>query len=161
MTESDVDMTKGSNEDFYTVDELAKKQGLINCYQMQVDDNNECFPVNLGKYPDVPLPVNHVIKYKKHMLHVVTYVLTEQEVKDKLFKIVGVNVFRNNSKNSMCSLDLVKNEEQGNYQLLFNDHKKNTTDVIENIEKFPGKTKVLNYVIDKVFEDPVKSIIAK
>ena len=144
-----------SDKDFVTIDQMADNQKLINCYQMQVDDNNECFPVQLGWYPDVPLPVNHVLKYKKYMLHVVTYVLTEDEVQNKLFKIVGVNIFRGNRKNSMCSLDFVKNEEQSNYQLLFNDHKNNTTKVVENVEKFPGKAKVLEYVLNKVFENPV------
>lgn len=155
------DLVEGNDQDFYTVDQLADDQGLINCYQMQVDDNNDCNPVNLGKYPDVPLPVNKIIKYKKYMLHVVTYVLTEDEVKNKLFKIVGVNVFRANRKNSLCSLDLVKNESMGNYQLLFNDHRNNTTQVVENIEKFPGKTKVLDYIIKKAFDDPVKSYLVK
>jgi len=148
-----------SEEDFHTVDELANNQKLINCYQIQVDENNTCNVVHLGMYPDVPLPVNKIINYKKHNLHVVTYVLTEDEVKDKLFKIVGVNVFRQNRKSSLCSLDLVMNEEKGNYQLLFNDHKKNITKVVENLEKFPGKDNVLEYIINKAFEDPVKQIL--
>lgn len=149
------------DEEFHTVDELANNQKLINCYQIQVDEDNKCKPVHLGMYPDVPLPVNQIIKYKKYNLHVVTYVLTEEEVKDKLFKIVGVNVFRQNRKTSLCSLDLVMNEEKGNYQLLFNDHKKNTTKVVENLEKFPGKDKVLGYVINKAFENPVKQILVR
>lgn len=149
------------DDEFHTVDELANNQKLINCYQIQVDENNLCKPVHLGMYPDVPLPVNQIIKYKKHSLHLVTYVLTEEEVKDKLFKIVGVNVFRQNRKSSLCSLDLVMNEEKGNYQLLFNDHKKNTTKVVENLEKFPGKDKVLAYVLNKAFEDPVKAILVR
>lgn len=154
-------LNDNSDNDFVTIDQMTDNQKLINCYQMQVDDNNECFPVQLGWYPDVPLPVNHVLKYKKYMLHVVTYILTEDEVRNKLFKIVGVNVFRVNRKNSLCSLDFVKNEEQSNYQLLFNDHKKSTTKVVENIEKFPGKERILEYVLNKVFENPVKSILTK
>jgi hypothetical protein len=154
-------MDDNSDEDFVTINQMADNQKLVNCYQMQVDDNNECFPVQLGWYPDVPLPVNRIIKYKKYMLHLVTYVLTEDEIQNKLFKIVGVNVFRANRKNSLCSLDFVKNEEQSNYQLLFNDHKNNTTKVVENVEKFPGKDRVLEYVFNKVFETPVKSILIK
>jgi len=151
----------GEPDEFVTVDQLADGQNLIDCYQMQVDKNNECHPVHLGKYPDVPLPVNHVIKYKKYILHYVTYVLTDDEVKNKLFKIIGVNVFRQNRRTSMCSLDLVKTDETGKYQLLFNDHRNNKTLVVENLEKFPGRYKALAYIINKSFEDPLKSVIAK
>lgn len=148
-------------EEFETVDQLADKQQLINCYQMQVDKDNECHPVLLGRYPDVPLPVNHVLKYKKYLLHYVTYVLTEDEVQDKLFKIIGVNVFRQNRKSSMCSLDLIKNDESGKYQLIFNDHRSNKTSLVENLETFPGKDKALAYVINKSFEEPLKSILLR
>ena len=150
-----------NNDEFYTVDDLANNQNLINCYQMQVDENNQCKPVHLGLYPDVPLPVNQIIKYKNHNLHVVTYVLTEEEIKNKLFKIVGVNVFTYNGKNSLCSLDLVMNEEKGNFQVLFNDHINNTTKVVENLEKFPEKDNVLAYIINKAFEDPIKAILVE
>jgi hypothetical protein len=136
---------------------------------MQVDDSDNCTPVFLGSYPDVPLPVHKILQYKQYNLHVVTYILTEQEIADKLFKIVGVNVFRNNDKNSICSLDLVMIDEnnilsgsiakQSKYQLIFNDHIKNTSDVVENLEKFPGKDKVLEYIIIKSFENPVKAFL--
>jgi len=150
-----------SEEEFDTVDDLAKTQQLISCYQMQVDDDNNCSPVYLGRYPDVPLPVNKIINYNNYKLHVVTYVITEDEVKNKLYKIVGVNVFKEGKRNSMCSLDLVLNHEKGNYQLLFNDHRNNTTDIVETLEKFPGKDKILEYVITKAFDDPVKSVLLK
>lgn len=159
--ENNKDLIKEKEEidEFETVDKLADQQNLIDCYQMQVDKNNECHPVHLGKYPDVPLPVNHVLKYKKYNLHYVTYVLTKDEVENKLFKIIGVNVFRQNRKASMCSLDLVKDGESGRYQLLFNDHKNNKTLVVENLEKFPGKDKALSYILSKSFEDPLKSVL--
>lgn len=164
-TGTNVDTEKDMDE-FETVEQLALKQNLIDCYQMQVDKNNECHPVHLGKYPDVPLPVNHIIKYKKYILHYVTYVLTDEEIKNKLFKIIGVNVFRQNRNSSMCSLDLVKNgdskdNEVGKYQLLFNDHKNNKSIVVENLEKFPGKDKALAYIINKTFEDPLKSVLVR
>lgn len=149
-----------SEEKFSTVDELANSQNLIACYQMQVDNNGVCAPVYLGRYPDVPLPVNKALKFGDHQLHIVTYVLTEDEVKNKLYKIVGVNVFENNKRNSKCSLDLIMNDEKGTYQLLFNDHHNNTSHVVENLEKFPDKKHVLDYVITKAFsEEPLKSIL--
>lgn len=165
MNSGEVEPYDGSIEDrgeeYETVDNLADKQKLINCYQMQIDDNNECTPVYLGRYPDVPLPVNHTMRYKKYVLHYVTYVLTEEEIQNRLFKIVGVNVFRQNRKSSMCSLDLVKGSETGGYELLFNDHKNNKTTVVEKIEKFPGKDKVLEYIIKKTFEEPVKTVLIR
>lgn len=147
-----------AHDEFGTVDDLTNKN-FVDCYQMQVDEENNCTPIHLGKYPDVALPVHKIINYKKYLLHVVTYLLTQEEVDNKLYKIVGVNVFRRNRKSSICSLDLVKNGDESGYQLLFCDHRKNTVDVVENIEKFPGKDKVLGYVIQKAFEDPVKSIL--
>jgi hypothetical protein len=151
-----------SEDTFLTVDDLTKSQNLIPCYQMQVNDNNVCSPAYLGMYPDVPLVVSKIINYNNHNLHVVTYVLTKEEIENKLYKIVGVNIFKENKRNSLYSLDLVMNEdENGQYQLLFNDHKKNTTTVVENLEKFPGKDKILDYIIKKTFEDPLKSILIK
>jgi hypothetical protein len=151
-----------SDQEFDTVDKLADNQKLIKIYQMQVDDSNQCKPVELGMYPDIPLPVNKIINYKRYDLHVVTYILTEDEIKRKLYKIVGVNVFRRGRKSSMCSLDLVMSDEvKGEYQLLFNDHKNNTTAIVEKLDKFPGKDKVMEYIINKSFEGPIKKIIAK
>lgn len=143
--------------EYGTVDKVAENQNLIDCYQIQVDKDNNCSPVYLGKYPDVPLPVHKIFKLKKYRLHLVTYVLTEDEIENKLFKIVGVNVFRQNRNNSICSLDLVLSSDKKSYQLLFNDHVTNESKVVENIEKFPGKDDVLEYITIKAFEDPVKS----
>jgi hypothetical protein len=152
-----IDDVDNNAQEFLTVDQLADNQSLINCYQMQLDENNICRPVYLGKYPDIPLPVNKVMKYKKYLLYVVTYVLSEQEIADKLFKIVGVNVIRQNRKSSIYSLDLVMNDELKNYQLLFNDHVANKTVVVENIEKLPEKDQILEYILQKSFEEPLKS----
>lgn len=152
-------MMKKNAEEFQTVNELADEQKLIDCYQIQIKDD-KCISVFLGKYPDVPLPVHKIIKYNKYMLHIVTYILTKDEVDMGLLKIVGVNVFRQNCKNSMCSLDLVMNKEENKYQLIFSDHKKNTFEVIEKLEKIPDNDKIIEYIIHKAFEDPIKSLIA-
>jgi hypothetical protein len=148
-------------EEFKTVDDLANQQNFIDCYQIQVDDNNNCTPVHLGKYPDVPLPVNKVIKYKEYLLHIVTYVLTKEEIDNNIYKIVGVNVFKKNTKNSICSLDLSMNPVDNMFELVFSDHIKNKFSVIEKIEKFPGKDNVLEYIITKTFEEPIISILLK
>lgn len=145
------------NTDYKTVEEIADEQKLIKCYQIQVDDNGECKPVYLGLYPEIPLPVNKIIQRKKYNLHVVTYVLTEEEINKGLYKIVGVNVFRRGRKDSLYSLDLIFEPNIRQYQLIFNDHRKQTTAVVENVEKFPGKDNVLEYIILKSFEEPLKS----
>lgn len=149
-------------EEFKSVEQLT--QHLYDCYQIQVDDEGNCQPVLLGRYHEIPLPINKVIKYKKYLLHVVTYILTQEEVDNKLYKIVGVNVIRQNRKNSICSLDLTFNVDQNRYELLFCDHKKDPNDptavqLVEVLPKFPGKDKVMQYIINKAFDDPVKSVL--
>lgn len=156
-----IDNDVNETNEYGTIDQVAKNQNLIDCYQMQVDKENKCSPVYLGKYPDVPLPVHRILKYKKYKLHLVTYVLTEDEIENKLFKIVGVNVFRQNRKNSLCSLDLVLNPDRNGYQLLFNDHLTNGSSIVENLEKIPDENNMLEYITTKAFEDPVKSILLK
>lgn len=152
-------MTDSKKETFSTVDELANKQKFVDCYQMQVDNNNNCEPVHLGKYIDVPLPVNKIINYKNYDMHVVTYVLTKDEIENKIYKIVGVNLFKKGDKSSLCSLDFAKDPDKNNYNLIYSDHKKNTYEVVEKVDKFPGKDKVLEYIITKSFENPIKSIL--
>ena len=53
------------------------------------------------------------------------------------------------------------NDKSKNYQIILNDHNKQTTDVIENIEKFPGRDKVIEYIIRKSFEESVISRLLK
>ena|SRR5579872_2501340 len=153
MTNREVTITNTDNT-FVSVDDLADKQQLIKCYQMQVDSNNVCRPVLLGSYPDVPFPVNEKIPLKKSILYTVTYVLTEKEINDKLFKIVGAVVFNKNENNSLYSVDLVANEDQKSYQLILNNHTSKSSKVIENVEKFPDRDKVFEYVLNKTFEEP-------
>lgn len=148
-----------SDEGFATIDTLASEQKMINCYQMQADDNNRCNAIFLGKYQEVPLPINKIIEYNNHVLNVVTYILTDEDLNNKIYKIVGVYVFRKNEKDSLCSLDLCLNDKKDCYVLMFNDHEKNTSRVVKKLEKFPGRDNVLEYIISKSFEDPLKSIL--
>lgn len=157
IKDQNVDVNDQDLNEYDAVEKVADNQNLIDCYQIQVDNDNNCSPVYLGKYPEVPLPVHQIFKFKKYRLHVVTYVLTDDEIENNIFKIVGVNVFRQNRKNSLCSLDLALNPDKNGYQLLFNDHATNESNIVEKIEKFPGKDLILEYIINKAFEDPVKS----
>lgn len=137
--------------DYQTIDELTNNK-LVKCYQMQINENLECMPVYLGEYPDVPLPVNKSIKINNHVAYIVTYVLTEQEILDKLYKLVGVNIFTEDNKNSLCSVDLIYNFDIQKYQTIFNDHKLNTTTVIDTLSERLNKSQVLELVIKKTFE---------
>ena len=96
-----------------------------------------------------------------NLLNVFNVILTEKEIKNKLFKILGVNVFRRNRKSSMCSLDIVKDGVTEKYQLVFSDHKNKKSIIVENLDKFPDKEKALAFVINKSFEEPLKSILIK
>ena len=145
--------------EFQTVDEIANNQKLIKVYQIQVNDANEGIPVLLGMYPDVPVPINKILNYKNYNLHIVTYIMTESEIKDKIYKIIGINIFKQGNKSSLCSLDLTYNPDTKQFELVFSDHNKKTTYVVEKVEKFPGKDKVIEYILEKIFEDPIKSII--
>jgi hypothetical protein len=153
--------TSESNDDFQTVESMVESNKLIECYQIQVDESNVCKAVLLGAYPEIPMPVNKIIQYNNYNLHVVTYILSKEEIDNGLYKIVGVNVFKNDKTNSLCSLDLVMDVDTSKYQLIFNDHDKNTTVIVEKLEKFPGVDKVLEYIINKAFEDPLKTLLIR
>ena len=146
-----------SNE-FISIEELAEENNLIDCYQIQIDDGNIYSAIYLGKYPEIPLPVNKIINYGKYKLFVVTYILTKHEIDNNKLKILGVNIIKEGQNESTYSLDLIAIPEN-KYQLVFSNHNDNTSIVVENIEIFPKKDKVLEYIIEKTFENPVKEIL--
>jgi lipopolysaccharide export LptBFGC system permease protein LptF len=152
-----------SLNEFKTIGELSKEQKLIPCYQMQLEkDTQKCKPVLLGNYPEIPLIINKQIEHDKYILNVVTYVLTEEEVKNKIFKIVGVMIFEDNgndSNESISSVDLIMNDDNGEYELILNDHKTNKTIVLEKLETFPKKNEVLDMLVSRVFHDSIKDLV--
>ena len=158
------DTIDDTNDDLKTLDALTNE--LHKCYQIQVDDDGICKPVLMGKYREIPLPINKKIKYKKYILYVVTYILTQEEIDKKIYKIIGVNLIRRNRKKSICSLDLTFNVNLNRLELLFCDHKKEPNDpeavrTIEILTKFPKKDKVVEYIIEKAFDEPIKSILLR
>lgn len=153
-------MTEAKTEtdsEYLSIEELTTN--LYDCYQIQVNDKDESKPVLMGQYKDIPLPINKVIKYKKFLLHLVTYILTHEEIKGNIWKIVGLNIVRQNRNNTICALDLVWNTKDKKYQLIFSDHKKETTKVLNNLDKFPGKDKVFECILEKIFEEPIVKIL--
>lgn len=147
------------SEEYKSVSQLSKIQKLIRCYQMQPDENGSCNPVYLGDYPDVPLPINKILKYKNYVLHVVTYILTDEDINNHIYNIVGVNVFREKERDSICSLDLAKRPDNKGFQLLFSDHHTHQVKVVEELDKLPDKSEIIEYIITKSFESPVKEIL--
>lgn len=154
-----MDNNNNNVDEFITLDKLTQSQNLIDCYQIQVDDNNICNPVLIGRYPEIPLAVNTSIKYNGYLLHVVTYLLTKEEIDDGLFKIIGVNVFKNNDKNSLYSLDLIFNTEHKLYEIILNNHIENATITVEKLEIFPPRDALIEFIVTKVFEGPLKQIL--
>ena len=150
--------------EFISVDDLTKE--LLTCYQMQLDDEGSCKPVFLGKYHEIPLPVSKVMEYKKYKLMFVTYILTQEEIDQKLYKIVGINIFRNGRSSSAYSLDFVYDDETKKFNLIFCEHNegegsfdKQNWEVIQTLDNLPEREKIMNHLAEYIFKDPVKGIL--
>lgn len=159
--------TSTSEEEFKTINDIAFDQKLIECYQIQIHDN-KATPILLGMYPEIPLPVNKTLKYDKYDIYVVTYILSKEEIDNKIYKIIGVHGMLNKSYDSIFSVDLISNalnekdgENINSYQIIFNDHKNNDTKNIKKIEKFPDREHVIEMLITTTFEEPIISYIRK
>jgi hypothetical protein len=145
-------------EQYVDVDKLTNLH--YKCYQIQVIDD-VCVPVFIGAYENVPLPIIKVMKYKKYVLHIVVYLMTKEEVDNMLYKIVGINIARQNRANSLWSFDLIYNVGAKCFQHILCDHKNGTVKEIENIEKFPGRDRAVENLVMRIFEDPVNKIFFK
>lgn len=128
---------------------FANNNDLISCYQMQIK-HDKCVPVFIGQYKTLPVPTHKIIKHNKYYLHVITYILTDEEIKNKIYKIVGIVVFRNLNEKSFCSIDLILAPTTEEYQLIYNNHRKFTTKIISSID-FP-KYNLIDFIINKAFE---------
>ena len=67
-------------------------------------------------------------------------------------------VFKSSSVESICSLDLIMNDKK-EFQLIFNDHGSNTTKIIETLITIPKREELLEYIIEKSFNEPIRSIL--
>jgi len=148
---------------------------LIKCYQMQIDDNEDCVPVYIGEYPEVPTPLLKIIKHEEYVIHIVCYILTEKEVENKNYNIVGAIIFKNNNdtnensddfkkqekyENSICSLDLVY--ENKKYRLYYCDHENKKEEKIKTIDGKLKRDDVVPLLIDGVFRlSPTRELLAK
>ena len=139
-------------DEYQSIECLAKSQNLINCYQIQVTDGKGV-PVFIGSYAkdDIPVPINQRIKFNDHILHVITHVLTQEEFDARIFKIIGIISIDSTNKHQH-SLDLIIGSDN-KYYLTIDDC------MVENVELCPSKEEIIEYMITKSFADPYKKIL--
>lgn len=147
-----------SNETFLTVEELSKKNSLNPCYQMQLSSDNTCIPIHIGYYDKVPMFVHETINRDDYNINLVTYILTEEEIKNKQFKIIGAVIFHNDDDESQASFDLVATLDNKHYQFVFEDHVNKNKMVIEEIDTFPGNENIFDLLLEKMLSTPIKDL---
>ena len=70
-----------------------------------------------------------------------------------------------NKKNDVCNQAIELNTKlcfecnKKEFQLIFNDHGSNTTKIIETLKTIPKKEELLEYIIEKSFNEPIRSIL--
>jgi hypothetical protein len=164
------------DNEYVNIDDVA--DNLIKCYQIQIDEvNNTAKPMYIGSFESVPINAHTVFEYdqkrdrinkksnsspsitNKYKIHVVTYVMPEDSIKENIYKIVGLIVQKNNEDASICSLDLKYNVGNNKFEYVLCDHIKNTTEIVSTLDTTPKKDDVLPNLMSMIFEDPIKSII--
>ena len=161
-------------DDLVNIDDVSGD--LTKCYQIQVDKDGVANPVYIGSYKDIPLVTHTTILYdqskesmknkptgakpskNKYRIHVVTYVLPEDAIQNKIYKIVGLIIQQNEDAESLASLDMRYNTSNKKYEYIFCDHKTDEVTVVKSI-KFPGADNVLKSVMNQIFEEPLKSVL--
>lgn len=94
-----------------------------------------------------------------YRIHVVTYMLPEEAIRNKIYKIVGLVVQKNQDSESLCSLDLRFNTDSGKYEYIFVDHLTEKVTLVETLDAFPGSENVLADLASRMFDEPIKSVI--
>ena len=165
-------------EEFVNIDKVSDK--LQKVYQIQVsDDGQKVSPIYIGSYDEIPLVSHTTILYDQskdlvltnekiskskpsdiYRIHIVTYLLPEESIKNKLYNIVGAIIQKNKQKDSTHSLDLRYDVDKKHFEYVFTDHSDpSKTKVVEILKSFPGSDDVLEDLISRIFQDPIKSII--
>jgi len=94
-----------------------------------------------------------------YRIHVVTYVMPQEAIDNKIYKIVGLIVQKNKNPESVASLDLRFNDENGKFEYIYCDHNKDSVEVYKTLEKFPDNNDVLKNLVEQMFEGPIKDLI--
>lgn len=175
-----------TKDEFVNIDDVSGE--LIKCYQIQVNANGEAIPTFIGSFKEIPLVTHTTILYdqnkdmlniqekkikggnfvntnrkknKKNVyrIHVATYIMPEDAIENKIYKIVGLIVQKNKKPASIASLDLRYNTDNSKYEYIYCDHAKDTVSVVKTLDKFPGSDNILNHLMEQMFEDPLKQLI--
>lgn len=172
-----------SSEEFLKIDNVGSN--LTKCYQMQVDENDIAHPVYIGSYEEIPLQTHATILYDQskdifihddtnhknnknnkddknvYRVHVVTYIVPEDVMNtpENKYQIVGMIIQKNDEEKSLSSFDLMYNTKTKKYEYIYCDHDNDTQEVIEILDKFPGKEHVLEELLERLFNDRFKSIL--
>jgi hypothetical protein len=170
-------------KEYQSVDEASGE--LIKCYQIQIDRSGKPSPAYIGSFKDIPLVTHTTIVYdqkkdqlnigemtidsisakntmnnkNRYNIHMVTYFLPEESIKNKIYKIVGLIVQKNNELESSHSLDLRYNTENDKFEFIYCDHRKDSVEVVEILDGYPGNDSILTELMEMMFKDPIKSII--
>jgi hypothetical protein len=94
-----------------------------------------------------------------YKIHIVTYIMPEESIQNDIYKMVGLIIQKNKDQTSLASLDLRYNTLNNKFEYIYCDHSKDTVELVEILSEFPGQDNVLPHLMDKIFEDPIKSII--
>lgn len=129
------------------------------CYQIQIK-KNICYCVYLGRYNKIMVPINKIIRNKNYLYFLVTYILNYKEVKNNIYKIVGVIVNNLNKNNIFYTTDLIFNVKRHNFEIIFYDSEnKNNIILIDSFVNFPKKNNIFQFIIKKISQNPIKNII--
>jgi hypothetical protein len=176
-------MSKTERDDFVNIDDVSGD--LVKCYQIQVDESGKAEPVYIGSFKDIPLVTHTTVLYDQnkdmlnienkkieggasstneakrnvYRIHVVTYIMPEDAIDNKIYKIVGMVVQKNKKPESIASLDLRFNTQNGKYEYIYSDHHVESVKVVKTLDKFPGSDKILTNLMEQMFEYPMRNLI--
>jgi hypothetical protein len=151
--------TQQTDTNLYSTINKFASDGLISCYQIQPCEEKKCKPVFIGKYESIPLITHKIIHHENYKMHIITYLLTDEDIKNKIYKIMGIVVFDKEKNDSDHSLDLSFNPDNEKYDLIYSNHKIQNTDIIESLEKLPDD--IINYIINSFFMSSLKKLLNK
>jgi len=155
MSASNTEPINETTDLYSTINKLAN-DNLISCYQIQPCKTNKCVPVFIGTFETIPIYTHKILHHNNYKLHIITYILTVDEVKNKDYKILGVVVFKNNDETSKYSVDISYDNEIKQYQVTYNHHKKQTTNILNTIDTLDNKN-IIEYIMEQLFASPLKN----
>ena len=165
------------SEEFINIDKAS--DNLQKAYQIQVLDDGRVRPMYIGSYEKIPIVIHDTILYDQskdivlskektingkskdiYRIHIVTFLLSEQSVKSGEYDLVGAVIMKNDVEHPTHSLILNYNTNKKKFRYIFNNYLDlSIPKIIEVLDKFPGKDKVLEDLVERVFQEPVKSVI--